>query len=614
MATFRDRIEVVIDMTTTRAQQAARVFRSEWQQAEGVFGKLRASSVAAFDVIRSNAPIAAAAVAAGAVKIGAASVKAASDLGESANAVQVMFGDAGDAVLALGEDASETAGLSKRAFNEMAVSFGGFARQIRADNPAGVIEDLTLRAADFASVMNMEVAEAGAGFRQMLSGETEFAKRFGMDLSAAKVEAFALAEGLIANRSELTESIKVQARYGLIMQQTERMAGDFANTSDSLANSQRRAAARIENAAAALGAALIPVVEEATSGLLKLHDAALMVNDVLGDDTSKVLFGTQLWDLPDLFMDKVVRPLIEAQAEGIDSANRYTQAQEMVNDEIRQAAAEYQLAQMRAVTYTDAQTIQADAIERATRHQQAQNDALDRARDRFRELADAVYDVEEAEVAYGDALEAAFPVLTDSNRTHEDERRVLRAVAMEADALAQAKVREKGVTLDSVAGQREWNRQMLALAATLSGPARAEILAHTARVNGIPSERATEISALLDAGSVQAAEDILNRVARTRTTTITARTQSSAGGNRFLAGGTPGASAGAALIGEQGGPELVELPSGAKVHTAAKTRDLIGRSSAGVTHVTNVFHFPAGVDPTAAVNAQRDYERRNGPT
>ena len=43
---------------------------------------------------------------------------------------------------------------------------------------AGVINDLTTRAADFASVMNIDVQEASTVFRSGLSGETEPLKRF----------------------------------------------------------------------------------------------------------------------------------------------------------------------------------------------------------------------------------------------------------------------------------------------------------------------------------------------------------------------------------------------------------------------------------------------------
>ncbi|MCP4253767.1 MAG: hypothetical protein GY775_10215, partial [Candidatus Scalindua sp.] len=56
--------------------------------------------------------------AAGIVAVGAASVKFASDLGESVNAVNVVFGKSSSIIQDWGDTAAEQAGLSKSAFNE----------------------------------------------------------------------------------------------------------------------------------------------------------------------------------------------------------------------------------------------------------------------------------------------------------------------------------------------------------------------------------------------------------------------------------------------------------------------------------------------------------------
>ena len=124
------------------------------------------------------------------------------------------------------------------------------------------MDDLTTRVADFASVMNLDVAEAAAIFRSGLAGETEPLRKFGIDLSAASVTVEALATGLADTASELTEQDKVLARYSLLMKETEDTAGDFANTSDDLANATRTLGAKWENAEAVLGEAFIPTLEE----------------------------------------------------------------------------------------------------------------------------------------------------------------------------------------------------------------------------------------------------------------------------------------------------------------------------------------------------------------
>lgn len=195
-------------------------------------------------------------------------VSAASDLGESINAVNVTFGEASAGILALGENAATAVGLSAREFNAFAVQFSGFTQQI-AGSERSVVEvtdELTTRIADFASVMNQDIPEAAQVFQSALAGETEPIRRFGIDMSAAAVQAYALREGMVASASEMTEAIKVQARYGLLMESTNKVAGDFNNTSDSLANQQRILAAQMDDLRATVGAALVPALE----GLMKV--------------------------------------------------------------------------------------------------------------------------------------------------------------------------------------------------------------------------------------------------------------------------------------------------------------------------------------------------------
>ena len=191
------------------------------------------------------------------------SVKDASDLAESVNAVSVVFKDSAKGILELGEKSAKSVGLSKIEFNALAVQLSGFTSQLTGNGKTivDVTDEMTTRIADFASVMNLDVAEAGQIFQSTLAGQTEPIRRFGKDVSAVAVEQYALANGLVASKTEMTESIKVQARYGLLMQQTADTAGDFANTSDSLANSQRILGAQMKDNSASFGEQLVPSIK-----------------------------------------------------------------------------------------------------------------------------------------------------------------------------------------------------------------------------------------------------------------------------------------------------------------------------------------------------------------
>jgi len=192
----------------------------------------------------------------------ASSIGAASTLEESVNAVTVSYGEAADEILALSDNSATAVGLSSADFNSLSVQFSAFAKSIAGTggDVAGTFDDISTRAADFASVMDLEVADAATLFQSGLAGETEPLRKYGIDLSAAAVEAYAMANGIGDGTTALTEAQKVQARYGSLMEQTSKTQGDFTNTADGLANSQRVLGANMTNLSATIGAALLPVM------------------------------------------------------------------------------------------------------------------------------------------------------------------------------------------------------------------------------------------------------------------------------------------------------------------------------------------------------------------
>jgi hypothetical protein len=267
------------------------------REAEGWTGKLKAGIGGVASEFRKSNTAQAAALG-GAAALAGKAISAASDLAESVNAVNVSYGDAAESVLALGENSAESFGMAKSEFNAFAVQFSSFAKNISAETGqpvAAVLDDLTTRVADFASVMNLDLNEAASVFMSTMSGETEPIRRFGKDVSAAAVELYALKNGLIDNKAELTESIKVQARYGLLMEQTKDTAGDFANTSDGLANKQRILKAQFKDMQAAIGEDLMPALVSLTTGLQNLLEISekLHLDDALDTSWAEGL-GTKL--------------------------------------------------------------------------------------------------------------------------------------------------------------------------------------------------------------------------------------------------------------------------------------------------------------------------------
>lgn len=199
--------------------------------------------------------------------IGAASyaaVQKASDLGETFNAVNKTFGESSSVITKFGETAAESAGLSQRAFQEMATKTGAMLTNMgySSDEAAQSTIDLATRAADMASVFNTDVATAMEAINAGLRGEAEPLRAFGVGLSDASIKAQAMAMGLYDGKGAIDANAKALATEALVLQQTEKYAGDFAETSDSMANKQRIAAAEAENVAASYGEVLMPIMEK----------------------------------------------------------------------------------------------------------------------------------------------------------------------------------------------------------------------------------------------------------------------------------------------------------------------------------------------------------------
>jgi hypothetical protein len=214
------------------------------------------------------------------------SITAASDQAEAMSKVNVVFGDQAKVIQAWARTASTSMGMSETAALSAAGTLGNLfdALGIAEDASADMSTTITQLAADLASFNNVPVADAIAALQAGLVGETEPMRRFGSNISAARVEAYALAQGMAKTKNAITDSMKVQARYALILEDTKNAQGDFARTSDGLANSQKTLDARMNEAMVSIGSALAPVmtqlvtfasevVPDIISGLGNLGDA-----------------------------------------------------------------------------------------------------------------------------------------------------------------------------------------------------------------------------------------------------------------------------------------------------------------------------------------------------
>ena len=198
-------------------------------------------------------------------------IKAAADLGESINAVNVIFGEGARNILKFGENSAKAVGMATAEFNQMATVTGALLKDvgIPMNEVADMTNELALRAADMASVMNTDVKDAMAAIQQAMRGEAEAIRRYGGDVTQASLQQYALAEGITTAVTAMTEQEKRLLRVGLLMKQTEMFAGDFADTSGEFTNQVRILRAELTNMAASMGEELIPTVNKLVTVIRK---------------------------------------------------------------------------------------------------------------------------------------------------------------------------------------------------------------------------------------------------------------------------------------------------------------------------------------------------------
>ena len=223
------------------------------------------------DKIRKFGKVAAVAFAAAgavAVKFGIDAVKSASDLAETVAKTGEIFGDSASDIEAFAETSAKALGQTKQQALDAASTFAVFGKSagLAGDDLVKFSTDFTGLASDLASFNNTSPEEAITAIGSALRGEAEPLRRYGVLLDDASLRQEALALGIVnTTKQALTPQQKVLAAQALIYKQTSDAQGDFARTSDGLANQQRILTAQLENVKATIGTALLPIVLEITT-------------------------------------------------------------------------------------------------------------------------------------------------------------------------------------------------------------------------------------------------------------------------------------------------------------------------------------------------------------
>lgn len=252
------KLELIFTGDTSKLERA---FRRVGKETDTMAGKMGRSTKTVAKFAAAGGAALGVAFVAGAVKAG----DAASDLSESINKMSAVFERSAPEVGAWADQAATSMGMTKTAALDGAASIGAMLKPmgIAPGEAAKMSMSMAQLAGDMGSFNNQDPTEMLDRIRAGLSGESEPLKQFGSNLSDARVKLEAVRMGIAAEGEQLSETDKIRARYSLLLRDTTDQHGDFAKTSDGMANATRILKAEVGNLSADIGVVMVPVMLKA---------------------------------------------------------------------------------------------------------------------------------------------------------------------------------------------------------------------------------------------------------------------------------------------------------------------------------------------------------------
>lgn len=253
--------------TTAAATLVVKVIADTKNAAAGL--DTASGKVGKFQGALSKAAIPAAIAGAAIIKFGSDAVESASRLQQAMGGVDAVFGRNAGVIEKWATGAATSVGLAKSEYGELAAVIGAQLKNagLPLDEATKKTGSLIKVGADLAATYGGTTKEAVEALGAALRGEADPAERYGLALSQTRVQAELAKKGMDDLTGTALAQAKAQTVVELATKQAGGAVGQFAREQDSAAGSAQIAAAQWENAKAALGTALLPVVAAVTSKL-----------------------------------------------------------------------------------------------------------------------------------------------------------------------------------------------------------------------------------------------------------------------------------------------------------------------------------------------------------
>ena len=186
-----------------------------------------------------------------------------SDAAETMNVVSTSFEEQTEAVLEWASVQATELGRSEFAMRDYAATLGALLTPMTGSAKASAMMSMQLAqlTVDLGSFFNAAEPDVLLALRSGITGESEPLKRFGIIMSVAALDAFALKEGIGKTTKEMTEAEKTTLSYNFIMAATTKAQGDAARTAGGYANLTKALGGAVTDLGTEFGMMLLPAAE-----------------------------------------------------------------------------------------------------------------------------------------------------------------------------------------------------------------------------------------------------------------------------------------------------------------------------------------------------------------
>jgi hypothetical protein len=184
----------------------------------------------------------------------------ASDLNETVNKTNVIFGRSAAEIQKWSRGSARSMGLPRQEALANASAFGDMFLQLKLGRPRAVdmSKSMVALASDLASFHNADITQVLEAQQSAFRGEYDALQRFIPNINAARVEQEALRLSHKKSAKDLTAAEKAQAAYNIMLRDSVSAQGDFQRTSRDLANTRRIERAQWADLQAAIGKLFLP--------------------------------------------------------------------------------------------------------------------------------------------------------------------------------------------------------------------------------------------------------------------------------------------------------------------------------------------------------------------